>query len=178
MSEPLTSGESMARTPGSGLRRAGATSGARVKWKYIVAAAVVMAALAGLVYSGVKESMVYFYTPSELMQRRDAARGRALRIGGMVVEGSVRWDPQNLLLTFQLTDGQSTVPVRHKGAAPDLFREGAGAVVEGTWMPEGYLRSSTIMAKHSEEYKPPEKPETLASKRALFRSILKQGSRR
>jgi cytochrome c-type biogenesis protein CcmE len=150
-------------------------SGRRVKWKYVVAGAVVVGALAGLVYSGVKESMVYFYTPSELMQKRDAARGKSLRIGGMVVEGSVRWDPQNLLLTFQVTDGQSTVPVRHKGMAPDLFKEGAGAVVEGTWMPEGYFRSSNIMAKHSEEYKPPEKPETVESKRELFKSILKQG---
>ena len=51
----------------------------------------------------------------------------------------------------------------------------AGAVVEGAWMPEGYFRSSNIMAKHSEKYKPPEKPETLESKRELFRSILKQG---
>lgn len=152
-------------------------SGPGVKWKYVVAGAVVVAAVAGLVYSGVKESMLYFYTPTELMQERDAARGKALRIGGMVVEGSVRWDPQNLLLTFQLTDGQSTVPVRHKGTAPDLFKEGTGAVVEGTWTPEDYLRSTNIMAKHSEEYKPPEKPETVESKKELFRSILQEGKR-
>ncbi len=147
------------------------------KLKYLVAGGIVLAALAGLVYSGMKESMVYFYTPSELKEKAEAARGRALRVGGMVVEGSVRWDPQNLLLSFALTDGQSTVPVRHKGTAPDLFREGAGAVVEGTWAPEGYFRSSTIMAKHSEEYKAPKKPETLEAKKELFKSLMKEEKR-
>ena len=145
--------------------------------KYLIAGGIVLAALAGLVYSGVKESMVYFYTPTEVREKTDAVRGRALRVGGMVVEGSVRWDPQQVLLTFALTDGQSNLPVRHRGTAPDLFKEGAGAVVEGTWAPEGYLRSSTIMAKHSEEYKPPTQAETLADKKALFRSLLPGGTR-
>lgn len=146
----------------------------RPKLKYLVGGAIVIAALAGLVYSGVKESAVYFYTPSELNQQKGSVAGKSLRIGGMVMDGSVKWDPQNLLLTFQLTDGQGAVLVRHKGAAPDLFKEGAGAVVEGTWSPDGYFRSSTIMAKHSEEYKPPTHPETLESKKEMFKSIMKK----
>ncbi|MBI1999784.1 MAG: cytochrome c maturation protein CcmE [candidate division NC10 bacterium] len=145
------------------------------KLKYLLAGGIVVAALAGMIYSGVQESMVYFYTPSELVQKKDAVQGKSLRVGGMVVERSIRWDPQTLLLTFQLTDGQGTVFVRHKGTAPDLFKEGAGAVVEGTWTPEGFFRSSNIMAKHSEEYKPPAHPETLESKKELFKSILKEG---
>ena len=147
----------------------------RRKLKYLLAGGIVVAALVGMIYSGVKESMVYFYTPTELVQKKDSVQGKSLRVGGMVVDGSIRWDPQNLLLTFQLTDGQGTVFVRHKGTAPDLFKEGAGAVVEGTWTPEGYFRSSNIMAKHSEEYKPPAHPETLESKKELFKSILKEG---
>jgi cytochrome c-type biogenesis protein CcmE len=142
--------------------------------KFLVGGAIVAAALGGLVYSGVRDSMVYFYTPSELVQKEDQLAGKALRVGGMVVNGSIKWDPQSLLLTFQLTDGQKTVPVRHRGTPPDLFKEGAGAVIEGTWSPEGYVRSSTIMAKHSEEYKPPTHPETMESKRAVFKSILKE----
>ena len=145
--------------------------------KYLIAGGIVLAALAGLVYSGVKDSMVYFYTPTEVREKTDAVRGKALRVGGMVAEGSVRWDPQQVLLTFALTDGQSHVPVRHRGTAPDLFKEGAGAVVEGTWAPEGYLRSSNIMAKHSEEYKAPTQPETLEGKKALFKSLLPGGTR-
>jgi cytochrome c-type biogenesis protein CcmE len=140
--------------------------------KYLVAGGVVLAALVGLVYFGVRDSVVYFYTPTELAAQREQVRGKALRVGGMVEDGSVRWDAQALLLTFALTDGQATVPVRHKGTAPDLFKEGAGAVVEGTWAPEGYLRSSTIMAKHSEEYKPPAHPETLESKKEILKSII------
>jgi cytochrome c-type biogenesis protein CcmE len=150
-------------------------NGRRVK--YLIAGGIVLAALAGLVYSGVKDSMVYFYTPTEVREKMDAVRGKALRVGGMVVEGSVRWDPQQVLLTFALTDGQSNVPVWHRGTAPDLFKEGAGAVVEGTWTSEGYLRSSTIMAKHSEEYKPPMQAETLEGKKALFKSLLPGGTR-
>ena len=144
------------------------------KLKYLVGGAIVIAALLGLVYSGVKESAVYFYTPTELNQQKDSVAGKSLRVGGMVMDGSVKWDPQSLLLTFKLTDGQGTVLVRHKGTAPDLFKEGAGAVVEGTWSPDGYFRSSTIMAKHSEEYKPPTHPETLESKKEMFKSIMKK----
>ena len=147
------------------------------KLKYVVAGVIVLAALVGLIYSGVKESVVYFYTPSELLAKRESVQGKALRVGGMVVDGSLRWDAQNLLLTFQLTDGQDTVSVRHKGTAPDLFKEGAGAVVEGSWSPEGYFRSSNIMAKHSEEYKPPTHPETMAAKKELFKSILKEAGK-
>ena len=147
------------------------------KLKYLVAGVIVVGALVGLIYSGVRDSIVYFYTPSEVKQKQDELRGKALRVGGMVVDGSIRWDPQNLLLTFQLTDGQGTVFVRHKGTAPDLFKEGAGAVVEGTWTPDGYFRASTIMAKHSEEYKPPAHPETLEGKKQLFESLLREGKK-
>ncbi|HTU02437.1 MAG TPA: cytochrome c maturation protein CcmE [Candidatus Sulfotelmatobacter sp.] len=145
--------------------------------KYAVAGGIVAATLVGLVYFGVRDSVVYFYTPSELRQQGDHARGKSLRVGGLVQDGSVHWDPKTLLLTFTLTDGQGSIPVRHTGTAPDLFREGAGAVVEGTWMPDGYFRSSQIMAKHNEEYKPPPKHETLQAKKELFKSILKEGGR-
>lgn len=147
------------------------------KLKYLVAGVIVVGALVGLIYSGVRDSIVYFYTPSEVKQKQDELRGKAMRVGGMVVDGSIRWDPQTLLLTFQLTDGQGTLFVRHKGTAPDLFKEGAGAVVEGTWTPDGYFRASTIMAKHSEEYKPPAHPETLEGKKQLFQSLLREGKK-
>jgi cytochrome c-type biogenesis protein CcmE len=110
-------------------------------------------ALAYMIYAGVTQSAVYFVTPSEL--KASAVTGKAYRLGGMVVPGSLKWDPATLDLAFTLTDGTATVPVRHKGTAPDLFGEGRGAVVEGSWSPEGYFRATHIMAKHSEEYKAP-----------------------
>jgi cytochrome c-type biogenesis protein CcmE len=114
---------------------------------------VILAALAYLVYSGVSQSVVYFVTPSELAAAPVA--GKAYRLGGMVIPGSVKWDAPTVSLTFALSDGKSTVPVRHTGSPPDLFGEGRGAVVEGTWSGDGFFRASLIMAKHSEEYKAP-----------------------
>jgi cytochrome c-type biogenesis protein CcmE len=73
----------------------------------------------------------------------------------MVVPGSLRWEPRSLDLAFALSDGKATVPVRHKGTAPDLFGEGRGAVVEGSWSADGYFKATLILAKHSEEYKAP-----------------------
>ena len=76
-------------------------------------------------------------------------------LGGVVARGSLTWEARTLDLSFALSDGKATVPVRHKGTPPDLFGEGRGAVVEGSWSPEGYFKASLILAKHSEEYKAP-----------------------
>ncbi len=121
--------------------------------KFIAGALVIVAALAYLVYAGVSQSVVYFVTPSEL--QASPVAGKAYRVGGMVKPGTLEWQPKSLDLTFMLSDGRTAVPVRHKGTPPDLFAEGRGAVVEGTWSREGYFRASQIMAKHSEEYKAP-----------------------
>ena len=123
------------------------------KAKFIGGALVILAALSYLVYAGVSQSVVYFVTPSEL--RVAPVPGKAYRLGGMVKPGTLVWAPQSLDLAFTLSDGQGSVPVRHKGAPPDLFAEGRGAVVEGTWTVDGYFRAGLIMAKHSEEYKAP-----------------------
>lgn len=123
------------------------------KSKLLVALTVIAAALGYMIYAGVTQSAVYFVTPSEL--RAAPVSGKAYRLGGMVMPGSVRWEPGTLELAFTLTDGKTTVPVRHHGSPPDLFGEGRGAVVEGKWNADGYFKSALIMAKHSEEYKAP-----------------------
>jgi cytochrome c-type biogenesis protein CcmE len=121
--------------------------------KLVVGGAVIVAALGYLVYAGVSQSVVYFVTPSELQAA--PVSGKAYRLGGMVKPGTLSWDPKTLDLRFTLSDGQGSVPVRHKGTPPDLFAEGRGAVVEGTWSGDGYFKAGLIMAKHSEEYKAP-----------------------
>ena len=125
----------------------------RGKGKFIAGGAVIAAALAWMIYAGVTQSAVYFVTPAEL--RAAPVAGKAYRLGGMVVPGSLRWEPRSLDLAFALSDGKATVPVRHKGTAPDLFGEGRGAVVEGSWSVDGYFKATLILAKHSEEYKAP-----------------------
>lgn len=114
---------------------------------------MILAALAYMIYAGVTQSAVYFVTPAELQAA--PVPGKAYRLGGVVARGSLKWEARTLDLSFALSDGKATVPVRHKGTPPDLFGEGRGAVVEGSWSPEGYFKASLILAKHSEEYKAP-----------------------
>ena len=122
--------------------------------KFVAGGAVIAVALAYMIYAGVTQSAVYFVTPSEL--RAAPVTGKAYRVGGMVEQGSVKWEAKTLELSFNLSDGKATVPVRHKGTAPDLFGEGRGAVVEGSWTTDGHFRATTILAKHSEEYTAPD----------------------
>jgi cytochrome c-type biogenesis protein CcmE len=138
--------------------------------KFLGGGVVIAVALGYLVYAGLTQSMVYFVTPSELLAA--PSPGKAYRLGGLVAQGSLQWDPQSLNLAFTLTDGTTTVPVRHTGTPPDLFGEGRGAVVEGKWTAEGYFRAATIMAKHSEEYRAPSEAHE-AGLREMLKSLRK-----
>ena len=121
--------------------------------KFVAGGLVIAAAIAYLIWAGVSQSVVYFVTPSELLAAPTPSK--TYRLGGLVQAGSLKWEPKSLDLSFTLSDGKASVPVRHKGTPPDLFAEERGAVVEGSWTTEGYFKASLIMAKHSEEYKAP-----------------------
>ncbi|NIO08971.1 MAG: cytochrome c maturation protein CcmE [Deltaproteobacteria bacterium] len=124
------------------------------KRRFIIGAVIIVAALAYLIYGGMQEALVYFSTPSELKQQ-NGVEDKFLRVGGMVLKGSLQKNVPTLTYRFQLTDGQASIPVYFKGVPPDLFREGTGAVVEGRFGKDGVFRATTIMAKHAEEYMPP-----------------------
>jgi cytochrome c-type biogenesis protein CcmE len=136
--------------------------------KFLAGGAVIACALAYLIYAGVTQSAVYFVTPAELAAA--PVTGKAYRLGGMVVPGSLRWEPRSLDLRFTLSDGKATVAVQHRGTPPDLFGEGRGAVVEGRWTGDGYFQATLIMAKHSEEYKAPHDPAAPGA-RELLRTL-------
>jgi len=121
--------------------------------RFVTGGLVIVAAIAYLIWSGVSQSVVYFVTPSELLAAPTPSK--TYRLGGLVQAGSLKWEPKSLDLSFTLSDGKASVPVRHKGAPPDLFAEERGAVVEGSWTKDGYFKASLILAKHSEEYKAP-----------------------
>jgi len=140
--------------------------------KFIIGGVFILGALGYLVYAGVSQSVVYFVTPSELMAAPVA--GKPYRLGGVVQGGTLKWEPRTLDLSFAVSDGKTTVPVRHKGTPPDLFAEGRGAVVEGTWSADGHFRAASIMAKHSEEYKAPHDGDSQAGYKELMRTL--QGS--
>lgn len=133
--------------------------------KFVAGGGLILAVLGYLVYAGVSQSVVYFVTPAELLAA--PAPGKTYRLGGMVQPGSVTWEPKTLDLRFTLSDGKASVPVRHKGTPPDLFGESRGAVVEGAWSGEGYFKASTILAKHSEEYKAPHDPDQAGYKELM-----------
>lgn len=142
--------------------------------RVLIGAAVILAAVGYLIWGGVQEALVYFYTPSELQAQGDKALGKRLRLGGMVEAGSLTKDPETLTLKFRITDGTASVPVRYKGIPPDLFTEGKGAVIEGTWAPGGVFQCDLIMAKHSEDYHPPKAGEEAPSAEILYKSLIKQ----
>ena len=123
--------------------------------KLVLGAGVIVLALGALILTGVRQSVVYFVTPSELMAE-DRTAGKSYRLGGMVVQGSLTQNVAAHEQRFMLTDGKASVPVYHRGIPPDLFGEGRGAVVEGRLGADGTFHASSIMAKHSEEYRAPD----------------------
>jgi len=124
--------------------------------KFLIGGVVILAALVYLIYGGMRQAMVYFVTPSEIKAQERGGDGKSLRVGGMVVKGSLHRNADGLTYRFQLTDGNAIIPVYFHGVPPDLFGDGKGAVVEGRLGPDGVFMANTIMAKHAEEYSPAE----------------------
>lgn len=123
----------------------------RLTW--IAAIAVVVAGVTFAVIQAFNDNMVFFYTPTQLLEGKVPA-GRSYRIGGMVEVGSVQKESGTLKVAFTVTDSGNRVPVTYTGIVPDLFKEGTGVVAEGQ-MKEGVFEAHTILAKHDENYMPP-----------------------
>jgi cytochrome c-type biogenesis protein CcmE len=122
--------------------------------RFLIGGAIILAALSYMIYGGMQEAIVYFVTPTELKATEHSSADKFLRMGGMVVKGSMQKDLNNLTYRFDLTDGAATFPVFFKGVPPDLFTEGTGAGVEGRIGKDGVFQATLIMAKHAEEYSP------------------------
>ena len=120
----------------------------------ILSISLIISGLAYLALGNFGKNLVYFFTPTEVAAFSEDYYGKKVRVGGMVVEGSVKVVPNSLKLNFDLTDGVATIPVAFEGIPPDLFKEGQGAVVEGYWSLDRKFHSNMIMAKHSEDYMP------------------------
>ena len=120
-----------------------------------------VAAATGLVIAAMGENMLYFYSPSQI-GAGEAPSGPSIRVGGLVVDGSVQRG-QGLEVSFALTDGAATVDVVYAGILPDLFREGQGIVASGALESGRRLRAEEVLAKHDENYMPPEVAEAMES---------------
>jgi cytochrome c-type biogenesis protein CcmE len=114
----------------------------------------VLALAAVLVLSALKDSIVFFNSPTDLVEKH-IAPGTRIRLGGLVKEGSVQRG-DNLAVRFEVTDGNKAVPVSYQGILPDLFREGQGVVAEGVVESGGGFKADSVLAKHDERYMPKE----------------------
>jgi cytochrome c-type biogenesis protein CcmE len=119
----------------------------------------VLGLAAALVLSALKDSIVFFNSPTDVVEKH-VMPGTRIRLGGLVVSGSVVRNA-NLAVQFQVTDGSRTVPVAYQGLLPDLFREGQGVVTEGALDQGGVFRADTVLAKHDENYMPKEVADSL-----------------
>ena len=121
---------------------------------------VTLGIAAALVLSALEDSIVFFYSPTDLVEK-DVPTDRRLRIGGLVEAGSVKKANDGVTTVFTVTDTANTVEVSYRGVLPDLFREGQSIVAEGLFQKAGSFRADEVLAKHDENYMPPEVADSL-----------------
>lgn len=136
-------------------------------WLFVL---VVISTITLLVTYALRQNISLFYTPTQLV-KGEANNQKNIRIGGMVVKGSVLRLTNDLTVQFELTDFEHTVSVSYKGILPDLFREGQGIVALGKMVDNRHFQAEQVLAKHDANYMPPE------VKAALSQQINKQGSK-
>jgi len=121
----------------------------------IVAGLAILGIAATLVLSAFRSNLVFFFTPTQVVEH-EAPQGRNFRIGGLVEKGSVQRQPDGVTVRFVVTDTAKSVPVAFTGILPDLFKEGKGVVAQGKLGADGVFLASEVLAKHDENYMPPE----------------------
>ncbi len=126
----------------------------RRRWVF-VAAGILIATFAWLLYGGLDKNIVFFLTPKELLAKGAAGYDVPVRLGGQVKPASVKWNEKALDLQFVVTDGMGQITVHTSGAPPQMFRDGMGVVVEGRYGHNGVFQATNLMVKHSNEYRPP-----------------------
>lgn len=133
----------------------------RKRRMFAIAGGLGLLALAtALVLNALQSNLVFFFSPTQVVAK-EAPRNGSFRVGGLVEKGSVRREADGLTLRFIVTDTAHTVPVTYQGLLPDLFREGKGVVVAGKLDANGVFRATEVLAKHDENYMPPEAADAL-----------------
>lgn len=140
-------------------------TGRRKRLLLLAAALLALGGAAALVLSAFQKNMVFFYSPAQVAAG-EAPQHRGFRIGGMVQPGSVRREADGLSVSFAVTDYAHTIQVRYKGIVPDLFREGKGVVAQGRLEGGTLFVADEVLAKHDENYMPPEAAQAVAAGRA------------
>ena len=123
-----------------------------MKYKPIVISAVVLIVIGYLIYTGLRDTMVFYLTVSEVMAKPTGDLTATQKVGGTVNAGSVQWDPKALKLSFILEDEQANLKVMYAGVVPDSFKPGSEVIVEGTYRGDGSFWATTIMPKCASKY--------------------------
>ena len=121
----------------------------------IIGGLALLGLVATLVLNAFQSNLVFFFSPTQVAAG-EAPRGKSFRIGGMVKEGSLQRQPDGVTLRFVVTDTDKDMTVAYKGILPDLFREGKGVVAQGKLAEDGVFAATEVLAKHDENYMPPE----------------------
>jgi cytochrome c-type biogenesis protein CcmE len=135
--------------------------------RMIAVAAIVIGvgAATAVALQAFQENIMYFYSPSQISDG-EAPRGRAFRLGGLVTTGSLQRVPGSIEINFVVTDNAQSIPVKYSGLLPDLFREGQGVIAHGKLDDNGVFLADEVLAKHDENYMPPEVAESLHTPQA------------
>ena len=141
----------------------------RIGW--IVAGLAVLGVAAALVLNAFRSNLVFFFSPSQVAAH-EAPQGRAFRIGGLVEPGSLSREPNSLTVHFRVTDTVKTIPVTYTGILPDLFKEGKGVVAQGKLEPAGDFRATEVLAKHDENYMPPDAKHAIDQAQKAQKSVV------
>jgi len=140
----------------------------RKRLTIVLGIVVLVSAAAALVLNAFRSNLVFFYSPSQVAAK-EAPLGRTFRLGGLVKEGSVR--REGVVVRFAVTDTAQTIPVRYSGILPDLFKEGKGVVAQGQVGEDGVFVAREVLAKHDENYMPPEAADALKRAGAVNEKI-------
>jgi len=130
------------------------------RFVWVAAGVAALGIAVALVLNAFRSNLVFFYTPTQIATG-EAPKGRNFRLGGLVESESVKRVPDELGVTFVVTDGAKAIPVRYHGILPDMFKEGRGVVAQGHIGDDGKFVATEVLAKHDENYMPPEAAEAL-----------------
>ena len=145
----------------------------------IAAGLVLVAVAAALVLNAFQGNIVFFFSPTQVASK-EAPLDRTFRVGGMVEKGSLKRRPDGITVEFVVTDTAKNLPVVYSGLLPDLFKEGKGVVAQGKLGPDGAFHASEVLAKHDENYMPPEAAHALSTAEAekAAKSVVAPGGSR
>ncbi|MBA3256902.1 MAG: cytochrome c maturation protein CcmE, partial [Pyrinomonadaceae bacterium] len=132
---------------------------------FIIAGLASLGIAAALALNAFQDNLVFFFSPSQVAAK-EAPVGRTFRVGGLVQEGTVKRDTDGLTVRFTVTDTAQSIPVVYKGILPDLFKEGKGCVAQGKIAADGVFYADQVLAKHDENYMPPEAGQAIDNAKA------------